>query len=158
MAVTIYISSIRGGGFPISTTSAAFVFAEFLTMALLMGGRSYFLVVFFFKKNIQLYIYLAVCLGLNCHMQEVLLQPVGSSFLTRDQIGAPCIDSTASQPLDGQGGPFLLALICISPISSNADVFCATNFFGRMWVKGTSGNRLHAGLPNLDFFFFFPSH
>ena len=46
------------------------------------------------------FFFFLAALVLNCRMQDLQLQQVGSSSLTRDQTWAPCIE-----PLDNQGSP-----------------------------------------------------
>ena len=51
----------------------------------------------FFRELEQIIVFiLAVGLDLNCSMRELLLQSMESSFLTRDQTGAPCIENRVS--------------------------------------------------------------
>ena len=46
-------------------------------------------------------------LGLSCSIQDIQLQHVGSSSLTRDQTQVPYTGITNSQPLNHQGSPYI---------------------------------------------------
>ena len=49
-------------------------------------------------------------------------------------MGPPAL-RTESQPLDLQGGPFLVVWICILPVPSKVDIFRVTNFLGGSELK-----------------------
>ena len=77
----------------------------------------------FFFFFFLIFIYLAAP-GLSCSIQDLQLQHVGSSSLTRDQTWALCIGSVKSQPLDHQGSPQTRTLKKIIPIHQSSSVSC----------------------------------
>ena len=73
-----------------------------------MSHRTFWISDIFFLK-MSIFIYPAV-LGLSCCMQDLQLQHVGSSSLTRDQTWVPCIGSMQSLPLDHKGSLSAISL------------------------------------------------
>ena len=84
--------------------------------------------IYHFNQFLNFYLFILAVLGVSCGMWDLQLRHVGSyscsmrtlscgthagsSSLTRDQTGAPCVGGIESYPLDHHGVPTLTIFKC----------------------------------------------